>query len=378
MLRFGRRLFSTTRPPIYEVLPKKKLLNRVLFDLDSRHGYAKLFTAYESIYKRLDTDEEPDIPRYINASDLMIMKKALENVRIMSHTANRHLVDLENELVEKAAEHGNNDAVALLSFEAIVNEKADVDDKVHAKKLVAKLLELKHPLTIKLSGDLCLKNEMIEQAVKFYNQFLALENDTFLASEVYKQLGILNFQKPNLVLSKQYFERSVKTGPIDKVADCHYYLGQLNIHEPKRARHHFELSASQGFKESFQQLGFLEMNFFGNSLKAREWFKLGSEVSDISCIIGLFDCSIKEQKWKEAYRIFSLLENSLPKSKDEDNIKVWDHFLDNRKRSIALMNENYQPMNKTIQKIHEFQSSNTTTNLTPEKNAQTNNDRWRV
>lgn len=369
MLRLGRRFFSNSRPPIYEILPKKKIMNRILFDLDSRHGYGKLYSAYEAVYKKLDNDEEPILPKYINASDLMIMKKALENIRIMTHTANRNLVDLENELVEQAAEHGNNDAVALLAFEAIVNENASQEDKIYAKELVSKLLDLSHPLTIKLSGDLCLKNEMNDQAEKFYYDFLELEDDTFLASEVFKQLGIINFQKPNLVSSKQFFERSIRTGPIDKVADCHYYLGQLNIHDPRKARHHFELSASQGFKESFQQLGFLELNFFGNLNKAKEWFKLGSEISDLSCIIGLFDCSIREKKWKNAYKTYKLLENSLPNSANEDNVTVWNHFLENRKKSIELMNKNYQPVKETIEKIQDFRNS-----PAPAENKTT--DRW--
>ncbi|CDR42050.1 CYFA0S08e03026g1_1 [Cyberlindnera fabianii] len=355
------RLFSHNRPPIYDILPTKRLMNRVLFDLDAPHSFGKLYPVYESVYKALDTESEATFPKYITASDLMIMKRALENIRLQSHTANRHLVALENALLEYAAEAGNNDAVAMLAFEAIVSDTADQDDKTHAKKLVEALLKLKHPLTVKLSGDLCMKGERLEQAEKFYLDFLQLENDTFLASEVYKQLGVLNFQKPDLVAAKQYFERSISTGPIDKVADCHYYLGQLNAHIPETGRHHFELAASQGFRESFQQLGFLELNYFNAPKKAREWFRLGSELGDVSCIIGLFDCSVTLGDFKHAYAAYNTLKTSLEDSETEENKLVWKHFLESREKSLALMHDNFAPLNETLTKIKDFQETETET-----------------
>lgn len=353
------RCFSTRRPPFYEVFPKKSVMNRILFDLDSRHNYGKLYKVFESVYQKLDTEEEPEIPKFINASDLMIMKKTLENIRIRSHTTNRNLLDLENELTEKAAEYGNNDAVALLAFEAIMNKSSPQDDRAYAKKLVAKLLELKHPLTLKMSGDLCVQNQMLAQAEKFYNDFLELESDTFLASEVYKALGKLNFQKPDLVKSKQYFEQSIKTGPIDKISECHYYLGQLNAHDPERARFHFEASASQGFLQSFQLLGFLELNYFDNSFKAKEWFKLGAELSDIHSIIGLFDCFIKEDNLKAAKKTYSTLEVLLTKDGDDDKLKVWQHFNSNRKNGIEKVKDLATSIESTLKGAQESIETNT-------------------
>jgi len=312
-------------------------MNRILFDLDSRHGYAKLYKVFEDVYKKLDTEEEPTIPKYVDASDLMIMKRCLETIRTRSHTTNRNLLDLENELTEKAAEHGNNDAVALLAFEAIMGKSSPEDDKLYAKKLVGQLLEIKHPLTIKMSGDLCVQNQMIQQAEKFYQDFLKLENDTFLASEVYKALGKLSFQKPDLVQSKLYFEQAVRTGPIDKVAECHYYLGQICSNDPERARYHLEASSSQGFLQSFQLLGFLELNYFDNLPKAKEWFKLGAELFDLNCIIGLFDCFIKEKDYKSAKKTYHALEAALSNSKEEDKLKLWQHFMTDRKQGVDIV-----------------------------------------
>lgn len=345
-----RRCFSTRRPPFYEVFPKKSVMNRILFDLDSRHNYAKLYKVFESVYQKLDSEEEPEIPKYINASDLMVMKKCLESIRTRSYTTNKNLLDLENELTEKAAEYGNNDAVALLAYEAIMSKTSPEDDRVYAKKLIAQLLELKHPLTIKMSGDLCVNNKMIAQAEKFYNDFLEIQNDTFLASDVYKALGKINFQKPDLVKSKQFFEQSIRTGPIDKVPECHYYLGQLNANDPERARFHFEASASQGFLQSFQLLGFLELNYFNNVMKAKEWFKLGAELSDMHSIIGLFDCYIKENNLKAAKKVYNTLEAVLTGQNDPDKEKVWEHFNTDRKEGVAKVKELTLSIDATIQK----------------------------
>ncbi|CCH41302.1 hypothetical protein BN7_839 [Wickerhamomyces ciferrii] len=329
-----RRCLSTQRPPFYEVFPKKSIMNRVLFDLDSRHSYRKLYTVYENVYKTLDNDEEPVIPKFVDASDLMIMKKSLEAIRTRSHATNKHLLQLENELTEKAAEHGNNDAVSLLAYEAFMDKDAPKDDKEYAKELITKLLDMKHPLTTKLSADTCIQNGMVEEGEHLYLEFLKLENDTFLASEVYKGLGMLYFQRADLTKSKLYFEQSVKTGPLDKLAEVHYYLGQLTTNDADRSKYHLEISASQGFLQSFPLLGFLELNYFQNLTKAREWFKLGSEMGDVQCVIGLFDCFIKLDDLKIASRLYLNLRESLSNSKDQEAQTVWKHFIESRGDSI--------------------------------------------
>jgi protein MSS2 len=343
------RRFLSHRPALYEVIPKKKIMNRILFDLDSKHPFSKLYPVYESIYKNLDTSGDAEIPSRIDANDLMVMKRALETIRTQTHTTNKHLLSLENSLVEYAAERGNNDAVSLLAYEALLGK--DEDDKKHAKKLISGLLELKHPLTMKLSGDLCLKNGLQQQAEKFYLDFIELEDDTFLASDAFRQLGILNFQKPDLIKARHWFERSVRTGPVDKVAECHFYLGQLYAYDPKKSRYHLETAASQAFKESFKQLGFLELNQFGNILKAKEWFKLGVELGDYDSVVGIFDCFMSSKEYKKAYGAYNTL---------KQDQSTFSQFEKSRENAIALMNANYAPLKKTIEKIKEFKEISTT------------------
>lgn len=353
-----------SKPPLYDILPSKKPLSRILFDLDSKHSYGKLYPVYETIYKAIcDPQYEAKIPSYITASDLMIMKKALENVRISSHTTNLHLLGLENEITERAAEYGNNDAVSLLAFEALLDDKRDVHDKKYAKKLIGGLLEFKHPLTLKLSGDLCVKNDMFDQALDFYGKFLNVEDDTFLASEVHSASGKINFQRANLVQARLDFEKAIRTGPIDKIATAHYYLGQIySDSDVLRARYHFELSASQGFVESFQSLGFMELNLFGNPPKAQEWFMLGVELRDFDCLVGMFDCYAKRERWKDCYRVWKQLEGNLDEAK-------FKHFEESRKKSLELMNVNYKPIVNQMKDIATFAKEAGQSKVE-------NNDRW--
>ncbi|KAH3687075.1 hypothetical protein WICPIJ_001948 [Wickerhamomyces pijperi] len=357
------------KPPLYEILPTKRPFSRILFDLDSRHSYAKLYPVYESVYKSISydpTQDEPNIPKFITASDLMIMKKALETVRTSTRTTNLHLLGLENELLEKAAEYGNNDAVSLLAYEALMDDKRNSEDKAHAKKLISGLLERNHPLTLKLSGDLCLKNEMYDQALDFYAKFLQVENDTFLASEVYSSIGKIQFQRADLVSARLNFEKAIRTGPIDKVATCHYYLGQIySESDVWKSRYHLELSASQGFLESFQALGFMELNLFGNVSKAQEWFKLGMELRDLDCLIGIFDCHVKLHNWKDGYRSWKQLQGNL----DKDKLA---HFEQSRQDSLNLVKLNYKPVAEKMKQLSSLANSDDTVNV------EKNNDRWNL
>lgn len=350
------RRFLSTRPAFYDVIPKKKIMNRILFDLDSKHPFTGLYPVYESVYRSLDTAEDAVIPSKISASDLMVMKRALETIRTQTHTTNKNLLALENSLVEHAAERGNNDAVSLLAYEALLGD--DDADKQHAKKLISGLLALNHALTTKLSGDMCLENGLQQQAEKFYLDFIKLQNDTFLASEVFKQLGILAFQKLDLIMARVWFERSIRTGPVDKVAECHFYLGQIHGYDPHKSRFHLETAATQGFKESFRQLGFLELNQFGNVAKAKEWFKLGVELGDFDCVVGLFDCFVKLKEFKRAHGAYNTLKQS----------ELFSEFEQSRVDSIQLMKENYAPLQETISKIQQLDDDTTASK----------GDRWSV
>ncbi|SCW01903.1 LAFE_0E09802g1_1 [Lachancea fermentati] len=310
MLKVVPRTFSrllntvgSKRPPFYEVFPQKKMVNRLLFELDSRLSFAKLYPVYENIYNTMDNPSSKEVATTnITALDMMTMKKVLEKVRHRTKSVNKNLLALENEILDRAAEMGDNDAISLLAYNVLkAPEKNTNEDVKYAKKLIKELYELKHPLTIKLAGDLALKKKDYTNAERYYKEFIALEDDTFLAGEVYQQLGIIYFGVPEVAKAEQSFLKSIKLCPIEFVVHSYFYLGQIYMNsEPLKARSLMEGAATEGFRESFKTLGFLEMHYFGELHKAMEWFKLGMELFEFECFIGYFDCSIKLKEWGKA------------------------------------------------------------------------------
>lgn len=111
MRRYLSSVASQSRPSILELLPPKRFVNRILFDLDSRLNYKKVIPVLDTIYQSIPSGEDPIIPKYATPDDLMLFQKALKEIRQKTRTENRYLMQLENALVEKAAESGQRDAV---------------------------------------------------------------------------------------------------------------------------------------------------------------------------------------------------------------------------------------------------------------------------
>lgn len=321
--KYATVALNNQKPLLHEIFPQKRMMNKILFELDSRLSFAKLYPVYESIYNCMDKQEEEiPIPRNINSSDMMIMKKGLEKVRHKTKSVNRHLLELENTLLDKAAEMGDNDAVALLAFDVLKDPSNNSEDDVqYAKRLVKDLYQRKHHLTLKLTGDLALKGGDSAEAENYYQKFLELENDTFLAGEVYGQLGQVNFRKADLFTSEAYFLKSIQFSPLEYSVHSYFYLAQIYMNfDPSKARILMECCASQGFRESFKALGFLEMNYFKDLIKAQEWFKLGMELFELECFVGYFDCCVALDDWAAASKCI------------------------NSMKRIAEMNVNYKPL----------------------------------
>lgn len=323
-LSLRRCISLATRPLLDSILPKRKILARVLFDADSRLSHRKIVPILQSVYDGLDSPENIKLPRYATCDDLMICKNLLSTLRNTTGAIDHRLAAVEAELVEQAAELGNKDAIAALAFETVSAKtsqtsgarKVTDDDFAYANVLIKGLTEINHPLTFKLAGDLAFKNGYYEQLEQYWLRFIELEPDTITASNVYASLGLYYFSykspRPDLMKAKLNFEKCVSVGDTGSgVLQSHYYLGQLySITDPRLAKYHWELCASKGFKESFSCLGFLELNVFCNLQKCLEWFKLGYEASgDISCLIGQFDCRLRMKDLKLAFVVLEKLQN---------------------------------------------------------------------
>lgn len=349
MLRF-RRFASAGRPPLKTLLPSKKIVNRILFDEDSRLPYRKIVPILEAVYTHLDAPDSIRLPSYTKSYDVMMCKTLLYTIRNTTNTANRNLVALENELVQQAAELGDNDAITMLAFETISGPSTK-DDFKHANKLIAELTDLKHPLVFKMAGDLAFKKGLHAQAHQYWLQFLDVEADTIMAANVYASLGIYFFQyaRPiNLPSAKDYFLKSIKYGELDSsILQAHYYVGQMySTSEPEVSRYHLEIAASKGLVESFTTLGFLEMNMFRNFSKALEWFKLGVEATnDLTCLVGQFDCYVALNNTKQALNVMGQLAGlrhklkgrAIPKEMEAaflQNKAIIDLFFDTRAKTI--------------------------------------------
>lgn len=343
-----RLMLTQSRPPLQTILPKKKAFNRLLFDNDSRLPYGKVLPILNTVYDNLDRPENILLPKYTTDIDLMVLRSLLHDLRSVTKSINKNLVDLENELVEQAAELGNNDAICMLAFETIGKEGSPKEDYNHATSLIKQLTEMKHPLVFKMAGDLAFSKGYHRQAEQYWISFLDLENNTILASHVYSNLGIyyFNYQspKPNLEEARVNFEKAIRFGELDShTVKLHFFLGQLySITDPVLSRYHLEVAASRGLQESFASLGFLELNVFNNAKKSLEWFKLGVESnSDISCLIGQFDAHVKLNNSVNALNILTNLRGL--KEKIE---KVLSRSVDmpSGYRDTALSNQNLLEM----------------------------------
>lgn len=342
--------------------------------MDAKMNYNKYLPVLEKIYDTMDNNKIDDkgqdlkkIYSKLTGKDLVIFQNVLKEIRTQTHTANKNLVDLESALIERAGELGNRDAITMLCFKALEEdsnpsssspmiEPYTDEEKRFANLHIMKLLKLNHPLTFKMSGDFAFKNGRVEDAVKFYNQFIKLDPNSFLTSEVYKSMGIIEFRNSRLINSKYFFEKSIALAPSSKVSQCHYFLGQIYEDDPLRSRYHFEMSAAEGFRESFASLGFLELNYFHDAYKAKHWFLLGSELGDVNCMIGVLDSYIRVADLSNAAKAFNKIKKFLNDQRESVNF-TWSQFLEIRKESIdklsntGLINENIDDDNPLSNEI---------------------------
>ncbi|CAK9441600.1 uncharacterized protein LODBEIA_P54680 [Lodderomyces beijingensis] len=318
---------AQARPELRSILPSKRTINRLLFDENSQVTYAKMMPVLEQIYTNLSTPSKIEIPPTITSNDLMTFRSMLKSMRTQTQSINTHLAALEMELVEQSAEMGNLDAITILAYRTIqshlkrdtVVSTQDKRDFQHANELVRQLTQMKHPLVFKMGGDLALSKSMWTQAHDYYTRFLALDKDSVDAGHVHYQLGFYFYNSPrddvrDHDVARAHFLKCIKLSDLDLSATkAHYYLGQIYLQggDFARAKYHWEIAASKALLESFQALGFLEMNKLGNLHLSVEWFKLGIEANkyDAVCLVGLFDCLYKMKRYDDAVKQWNNLKN---------------------------------------------------------------------
>ncbi|KAG0681646.1 hypothetical protein C6P40_004142 [Pichia californica] len=354
-----KKLYSTvssSKPLLHDILPSKKVISRLLFDYDARYNFNKYLPVVESIYDSLPEifGNEPKIPDKFKGNDLLIFQRVLAQIRKQTHAINPLLLKLENELIEHAAERGSRDALCTLSFMAL-NDSGEgwtEDDKITAKKYIKDLMEMQHPLVFKLAADRELKGftkslnekeekdleeqgleneskiletedstvnlsptsdmsfsnitsspKQLTRAISLYHHFLTLDSKSTVAAAAHRSLGMIYFRTQELIKSHEHFRHAINLAPVSDNSQAHFFLGLLNEIDPIKARYHFQMAATEGFRESFANLGYIELNVFNELNKSKEWFALGAELGVPECIVGLFDVSVRKQDWNNAKNI---------------------------------------------------------------------------
>jgi protein MSS2 len=376
-----------TKPLLLDILPPKKIISRLLFDNDARYNFHKYLPVIESIYDNPIIDNK-QISEKFNGTDLLIFQRVLAQIRKQTHTINPILLKLESDLIEYAAERGSRDALCTLSFLALDDSGQgwSESDKITAKKYIKQLMEMEHPLAFKLAADRELKDftnsiesseksisdltpnsdllfsnissspKQLSRAISLYNHFLDLDSTSTIAAAAHRSLGMIYFRTQELIKAEDHFKHAIHLAPSSDNSQAHFFLGLLNEIDPIKARYHFQMAASEGFRESFANLGYLELNIFNELIKAKEWFKLGAELGVSECIVGLFDVAIREKNWDNAKIILDKAEKQ----------GLSDLLYEVREETVQNV------LNKTIKQSNETTSeSNNTVN-----NTTSSNSRW--
>lgn len=220
-----------------------------------------------------------------------------------------------------------------------MDKESNQNDKEYANKLLKSLVDQKFGPALKVSGDLAYELGYVNSALKFYDQ--ALDTDCGPLDEksrttCLRAAGLLNFQHKRFILAKDYLERAVESAiEPSQVYECHYYLAQLLEEDKLRSRYHLEQAARFGLKESFSKLGFLLFNFFDEIEHAKDWYNLGIEIGDLTCLMGIFDLYIKTGDKKEALSILQILQKRADAKPFLDQIAPLTHALEQENLSLS-------------------------------------------
>lgn len=345
------------------LFPSRKLLNRILFQMDSELSSRKLLPLYETLYTNNELTSKNS--NYANNPNIIfLMNRVLVDLRKRTKQQPIQLHKMELYLLKKAAQLGNNDAITLLCYRILISKSSssattpeNQKDIIQSQELLKQLVKQKHPLSFKIVADLnCLMGQF-EGAKRWYKEYLkSIEPynklkpnfdikywGTQQKGKVLEKLGEIEFREggvKNIISCEKRFLETIKTVPLKECVKSYFYLAMLYIkYKPTKSKILLEQCCTQGFKEAFSEIGYLEMNYFRNPKKAQEWFKLGMELQQLPCFFGYFQCCIKLKKWVKAKKCIETINklkssNIITNEADRDNISTFIHAHTNTIRSI--------------------------------------------
>lgn len=344
------------------LFPSKKLLNNVLFQMDSDLSSRKLLPLYEKLYNHNELTTKDT--HYATVPNVMfLMNRVLVELKQRTKQQPIPLHKMELYLLKKAAQLGNNDAIALLCFQILGSSTPKIqhqEDVIRSQQLLKQLVKQNHPLSFKVLADLNCYMGQFEEGKKWYKQYLKLVGPSHVSDpdirfwgcqqkgEVLEKLGEIEFREggnENIISCEKRFLESIRITPLKNCATSYFYLAMLYVkYDPDKAKTLLEQCCTQGFKEAFSEVGYLEMNYFQNPVKAKEWFKLGMELLQLQCFFGYFQCCITLKDWTKADNCLKTINKLLlAKTTQEVDKKSISTFLQYHENSIKLIQSKVEP-----------------------------------
>lgn len=316
------------------VFPSKRLMNKILFQMDSPWSSRKLLPLFQELYK---THNLEPTKLSTNPQVLFNMNRFLEQVKNRTHQQHVTLKEMQNWLLRQAAHLGDNNATSLLCYHILIDEKA-VDEQENAQSLLNKLLQVNHPLAFKIVGDLSNFSGRYDLAKKWYEKYLKVvapstPQECNWKFEALEKLGEIQVRDGNIQEAESNFLQVIRNSLLVESVKSYFLLSQIyGKFEPLKSKLLLEQCCTQGFREAFKEVGFLELQYFNNIEKAKIWFKLGMELRDLTCFFGFLECCVKTSNWDEAYNCLQVLEK-LAKS-SETNMQFFKTLENDYKSTI--------------------------------------------
>lgn len=367
-----------SKVPFKTLFPSKKLLNKILFQMDSELSSKKLLPLYETLYNKNELTSK-DSPYVNNPNVIFLMNRVLVDLKKRTKQQPITLHRMELYLLKKAAQLGNNDAITLLCYQILSSNSSssakatatpeNQNDFIQSQNLLKQLVKRKHPLSFKIVADLnCLMGQF-EEAKRWYKEYLKAvkpyDNLRFnfnigywgiqQRGEVLERLGEIEFREGginNIISCEKRFLKAIQLLPLKECVKSYFYLAMLYIkYDPNKSKILLEQCCTQGFKEAFNEIGYLELNYFQNPKKGQEWFKLGMELRQLQCFFGYFQCCIKLKDWVKAKKCIETINkiklSNFTNELDKENISI---FLQLYKNDINLIEEKLDQSIKSKQK----------------------------
>ena len=372
--------------PFKAIFPSRKLVNKILFQLDSPVTSRKLLPLYESIYNTGRLPSEPT--KDLNSDTLFIMYKVLERAKKTTQFEYPEVRKIREYCLTESAVRGSNNAIALLCRQIMLttegSEEISLEKKQRASRLLKELVSIGHPLSFKVVGDLMSAKRWGtgsgNKAQDWYLKYLECDEYAIgseLRGEVLEKLGEIEMKKQNIAerdlkLAESRFLEAIRiTNPKER-AKSFYYLAQIYIrYDPLKSKILLEQACSQGLKEGFKEIGHLEKNYFKNVEKAKEWFRIGMELFDLECFFGYFDCCYALGDYKNAYNTLESLKGMV--KRDESYREPVKAFIAYRLDKISTLSDKISEIPVVGSSEKQFDTENKTAKDTITKNE---DSRW--